>query len=125
MLIFQQKIYDNLVSGTSSVFTDTGYAGLLGSVEHLSFYAELSGVTGTLPTVTMQLESSADGARWQSQQALPELIAAPLFPGYNLQFFRNTSGNPVSSGVRLRIALGGTAPVAVIRIWSIGLSPAT
>jgi hypothetical protein len=123
MIVFVQEIFNNFVSGTANIYTDTGIASLLGSVDRLSFGLKVLGVTGTSPTITCQLESSADGARWQNQQATPELSAQSLNAGDNFTFlFNNTLGNPVANLVRMRIALGGTTPQGVVRIVASGSS---
>jgi len=123
MRIFQEKIYDNLVSGTTNVYTGTELSELLGSVDRVTLFAYVLGVTGTGPTITMQLENSPDRTRWQNQNSTPEINGSSLGSGDNFIQTNTVAGVPMAGHVRLRIALGGTSPVAVVRIWAFGTGP--
>jgi len=123
MQIFYQKIFNGFLAGTANVYTDTATSLLLGSVDHLTFFANVLGVSGTSPTITCQLEQSDDGVRWQNQSGTAELNAWSLSAGDNLAIpFISTPGGPILKLVRLRIALGGTSPAAVVRVLANGSS---
>jgi hypothetical protein len=123
MLVFSRKVFDGLVSGTSDVFTDMRFSSLLGSVEQVAFEALVLGIGGTSPTLTIQLQHSMDGIRWMNQNATPEVNASALTPTDDLFPFLSSS-NTILRYVRLRIALGGTSPSAVVVLRAVGRSPA-
>jgi len=125
MLTVYEKVFHSYISGTQNVYTDAQFAELLGSVERLSFIGKIIQVTGTSPTLTMQIEHSPDGARWQNQNATPELNGLGIGGGSGLPTFSSsTSGVPKSNFVRLRITLGGTSPAGLLWLHAIGRSPA-
>ena len=130
MRIFQTKLFDGFVSGTASVYTHTAFSDLLGSVERLTFGATVSAVTGTFPTLSVQLESSPDGTRWMNQSGGPELdptIQGMLVAGDNPAIISSNQSSrtvPIGGLVRMRIALGGTSPAGYVRLWVAGRSPA-
>jgi hypothetical protein len=128
MFRFSQKVYDNYVTGTQSVYSDTALSELLGSVDHLALIGFVDGVTGTSPTLTVQSEHSFDGARWMNRNATPEINNwGPLSPGSNnVVPFSDGSAltKPILPRVRLRIQLGGTSPAGVVRLWVVGRDPA-
>ena len=125
MQVFFQKVFDNYISGTANVYTDTSISELLGSVESLSVVARARGVTGTSPTVTLQFENSPDGTRWTNQAGAAE-FSSIMATGIDNDFapFKNGSSVPISNRVRLRITLGGTSPACILILWVLGRSPA-
>jgi hypothetical protein len=123
MQVFLKKIYENLLLGSSNVYTDTGVAELLGSVDHIGFFVSVLGVNNVNQTTTCQLETSPDGTRWQNQNTAPELATTGSNLGDNVLFFNNIPGKPIMNFVRVRIALGGTTgPAGGVRIWADGSS---
>jgi hypothetical protein len=122
MLSFSQRIFQNYISGTQNVYTDTRFGELLGSVERLTLLGQIRGLTGTSPTLTVQIEHSADRARWLNQAASPEFSGA-IADGSG--FLVDTANNvPGLNYSRLRIALGGTSPACHLEIYAMGRSPA-
>lgn len=124
MVIFSTEIFQGLVSGTTNVYTGAAFYELLGSVERVSVYALLTAVSGTSPKFTCQFENSPDRVRWVNQQSTPELNALSLALGDNTFEFMSGQNIPVQHHVRIRMALGGTSPATVLRMWVVGRSPA-
>lgn len=126
MLTFAQSAFDGYVVGTGNVYSLTDISELLGSTDVLHVSAVALAVTGTNPTLTVQIENSFDGTRWQNQSSTAELNAQSLGAGDNAPFFFVTSSSPLgrAARVRLRIALGGTSPTALLRIRAAGRDPA-
>jgi len=124
MRVFNQLVFDGYVSGTNAVYTDSQYDEVLGLSDQLSISGYSAQVTGTVPTVTVQVEGSFDQRRWQNRNgATPEInavsiVASPeaLFQGQD----GNPTGRPTLAFGRLRIQLGGTSPTAQLRIWATG-----
>jgi hypothetical protein len=124
MVNFYEKIFHNYVSGTQSFYTDTRYADMLGTVERLSITGSVGGITGTSPTLTIQLENSPDLTHWQSQSVTPEIANIPIGPGTYTMAFDSELDVPFAAFVRLRITLGGTSPGGLVTIFACGRSPA-
>jgi hypothetical protein len=102
-------------------------ADLIASVERLTIGLVVNAVTGTSPTITVQLENSPDGTRWLNQGTTPEINAEPLSGGDNVVLpTSNQASRTASFGglVRLRVAMGGTSPAGSVRLWLVGRSPA-
>ncbi|HVW25559.1 MAG TPA: hypothetical protein VHC69_09320 [Polyangiaceae bacterium] len=130
MKVFHTKVFDGIITGTSSVYTHTAFSELLGSVERIGIGAQMNAVSGTGPTITVQIENSPDGTRWMNQSTLgPELTGAngTLVTGDNaVKWATNYQSTtlPIGNHVRMRIALGGTSPAGYLRLWVVGRSPA-
>src|SRR5690349_17722063 len=125
MRIFQAKVFDGYIRGTGAVFTQTADSELIGSAERLVFYAVMNGVSGTSPSLTIQLENSPDGTRWLNQATGPE-VSAMLNPGDNSAYGTSAQSTtiPMAAYIRMRITLGGTDPGGYLRLWLNGRSPA-
>jgi len=123
MIAFSEEIFRTYVSGTQSVYTDMRFAALLGSVERLSVWAFNLVVSGTTPSLTIQIEQSPDGIRWQNQGSVPECNNISIV---SLTYISFDSANdvPMANYVRLRITLGGTSPATLLRLQAAGRSPA-
>ena len=133
MRIFQTKLFDGYVSGTTNVYTQTADADLLGSVERLTLGVVVNAVSGTNPTITVQIENSPDGTRWMNQyNTVPEINGVTLVAADSTLYYstnqasttRSSPTVPIASFIRMRIALGGTSPGAYVRLWVVGRSPA-
>jgi hypothetical protein len=126
MLVFRAKLFDGVLTGTGNVYTQTADAELLGSVERLTLGVAYDGVTGTNPTMTLQLENSPDGTRWMNQSATPEYAGLSFASAkgflYTTSFPSTTV--PIGGFVRIRLALGGTSPSGYFRLWAVGRNPA-
>lgn len=127
MKVFNQLVFEGYISGTTNVFSDSQYNALLGTVDQLSVSGYTAQVTGTSPTLTVQVEQSFDNIRWQNRNvspAPPEVNATALNTGASETNFQGQDGNPTARPtlcfVRLRIALGGTTPTAQVRLWATG-----
>ncbi len=119
---FVELCFDDFVVGTSSVYTSPEVELLLGTADRLALHAVVDQVTGTSPTLTVQVEHGSDGRNWASK--------TPGTPEINLQAISATSttqltgveggANPSHTRVRLRIALGGTSPQAHVKVYVTG-----
>ena len=97
---------------------------LLGTTDQLTIGGYTAQVTGTSPTLTVQVEQSFDNIRWQNRNGTAEVPAAALSTGATETNVQGQDGNPTARPtlpfVRLRIALGGTSPNAQVRLWVTG-----
>lgn len=98
----------------------------MGRAGQLSLAGYAVNVTGTSPTLTLQVEQSCDRARWMNRNVYPELNAFALSTSSETIFAAH-DGNPSVRATlpfaRLRIALGGTNPTGRVRIWATGRNP--
>ena len=124
MRIFNQLVFDGYVSGTANVYSDSQYYPLLGLADQLSLSGYTAQVTGTSPTLTVQVEQSFDNVRWQSRNATAEINASSLSTGAETTV-QGQDGSPTArptlAFARLRITLGGTGSLAgQVRLWVTG-----
>jgi hypothetical protein len=70
MRSFHTLIFDDVVEGTTAVYSPPGFDDTLGAVDALSLCASASQVTGTSPTLTVQVEQSPDERRWSNGRGL-------------------------------------------------------
>jgi len=121
MRLFHAQIYDENIEGTTALYTDPTHNGLLGSVEKLSIFALTDTVTGTTPTLTVQIEESGDQVHWTNKVATAEINGTTLSTTVVTTAVGRDGGNTPSAGfLRLRVSLGGTTPKAHVRLWVTG-----
>lgn len=121
MRLFHAQIYDENIEGTTALYTDPTHNGLLGSVEKLSIFALTDTVTGTTPTMTVQIEESGDQVHWTNKIATAEINATSLSTtAVTTAVGRDAGGTPSAGFLRLRVVLGGASPKAHVRIWVTG-----
>lgn len=118
-------LFDDSISGTGVVwYSPDEYSEELGEHDQIGVHAAVSNVSGTLPTLTVNVEHSADGqnwltargyAPWGSAQGLPEISTAI---GPNATYSGSDTGlDPVLLGfVRLKVTLGGTGPKCRLKL---------
>ena len=123
MRIFHRLVFDGYVNGSASVYSDPTLAVLLGSVDQLAIGGYTTQVSGTSPTLTVQVEHSFDNVRWQNRNTTAEVNAATLSTSAETSF-GGDDGDPTARPrlefARLRIALGGTSPAGQVRVWVTG-----
>lgn len=121
MRLFHAQIYDENVEGTTALFTDPSHNGLLGSVEKLSIFAITDTVSGTSPTLLVQIEESGDQVHWVNKIGSAEIPATAISTTALTTLVGRDQGTQPSQGfLRLRVVLGGTSPKAHVRLWVTG-----
>lgn len=125
MRTFHQLIFEGYITGTEDVFSDTQYNELLGAPDQLSLGGYTAQISGTSPTLTVQVEHSFDQVRWQSRNtAAAEINAVTLAGGTAESNVQGDDGSPYDRPTlaygRLRIRLGGSSPAGQVRIWVTG-----
>ena len=117
---FGALVLDRVLDGTTSFYSQSEFSEMLGAADKLCILALPEQVEGTGSiTLTVQIEESPDGVIWTPKQSTPEINAFPLpFPmGISVV---DTGSLPSSNFVRLRAALGGTSPIANLRLYVVG-----
>jgi len=121
MRIFHIDLYDDNMEGTTALYTDPSHNALLGSVEKLSIFAITDTVSGTSPTLTVQIEESGDQVHWVNKAGTPEINAVALSTSaLTTAVGRDAGGTPSNGFLRLRVVLGGTSPKAHVRLFVTG-----
>ena len=121
MQVFHILVYDDAVEGTTAVYSDPRHNAELTAADALQIMGVVSQVGGSTPTITVQLEHSADNRNFVNKSGTAEIDAASLsttaltvVSGYD------DGAVPTGGFARLRIALGGSSPEARVRLWVTG-----
>ncbi len=118
---FVELVFDDFVVGTASAYSTPEADLLLGTPDRFAVHAVVDQVTGTSPTLTVQVEHGSDGRNWSSKSGTPEINVQSLSAAATNQFTGVESGaSPSHTRVRLRVALGGTSPQAHVKLYVTG-----
>ncbi len=115
MLVYNEVVFDENLSGTSNWYTSDVYSAVLASADYLRLIGLATQVTGTGPTVTIVLEHSADGQTWVAASTLVNAAALSNNLTVTAQSVEELLGL-----ARLRITLGGTSPTCRLRVGVTG-----
>ena len=120
MRIATLTLFDETISGTSTTwYTPASSYDALGKGDTFAFAAAVYNVTGS-PTLTVQVEHSADGQNWLNYHAIsgPEINQSLTTASSNTLFTAQADGmNPVLlSLVRLRVQLSGATPQCRLKL---------
>jgi hypothetical protein len=114
-------VFDDLVYATSAdvVWTDAKFNDVLGRFDQTSIIAVVDNVSGTNPTLTVQIEHSGDGRNWVAKNGTAEISAKTITASTTTTLAGNDAGTtPSAAFVRLTVYLGGTAsPQAHVKIY--------
>ncbi len=113
-------VFDDVVQGTSAVYTDPKWNTPMGVGDVFFLSAIASQFSGTSPTLTVSVQTSGDGVYWGDWAGAPVINAVAL-----------TGDDKVGSGsdgylnnglrfMRLKIVLGGTSPQTRLQLWWVG-----
>lgn len=123
MQTFHILVFDDVIEGTTAVYTDPRFNADLASADKLVIMGVVSqvSVSGGTPTFTAQIEHSADNRNFVNKSGTAEINGVTL----STTALTNVSGNdpgtvPLGAHVRLRLVLGGTTPKARVRLWVTG-----
>jgi len=112
-------VFDDFVVGTTATYTPTRLNDRLGQFDKYSLTAIADQVSGTTPTVTVQLEHSADQRNWANKNGTAEINAQSLSTSQTNVFTGTDAGTtPANAFVRLRVVLGGTTPQAHVKVYA-------
>ncbi|MBL9028531.1 MAG: hypothetical protein JNL21_40440 [Myxococcales bacterium] len=118
---FCEQVFEDFIVGTAVVFTSPVFEERMGLSDRLAIQVVADQVTGTTPSLTVQVEHGSDGRNWAAKNGSAEINAATL----SATITNNLTGvepgtNPSHGRVRLRIALAGTNPQANVKIYVTG-----
>ncbi|APR86496.1 Hypothetical protein A7982_11848 [Minicystis rosea] len=114
---YMMTAMDEFVVSTTAVYTSQDHNQKLGSTDQLAIQVIADQISGTSPTLTLQIEHSADGRNWASKAVTPEINVQALSSASTNVFYASDAGaTPTLSFVRFKITLGGTSPVAHLKV---------
>lgn len=117
------EIFDEIVSGTGQDwYTSASHNDLLGSADALILQAVATGVSGTSPTLTCELEHSGDGRKWNPIGPDAEIDGESIEPptGSDRAVLIGRQAESALGFIRVRVRLGGTNPECRLRITATG-----
>lgn len=119
MLVVAEKVFDNVVSGAgTNWYSPAQLNEKLGEAEVFTVHASVTGLTGTSPTLTLQLEHSGDNQLWVALGSPAQINGVSIT---NDTSYSGALGlTPVLNFVRLRISLGGTNPQCRLKVYVTG-----
>ena len=123
MRTFHILAYDQILEGTGTTYTDPQLQPTFGSADLLRLFAVAEQVTVTsgTPTLTVQLEESADRVMWSNKTGTAEINAVTLSTTAVTMARGFDNGSTPNSGfIRMRLTLGGTNPRARVKLWVTG-----
>ncbi len=110
---FNIKVFDGVIMGSAASYTLPDYNQPLGTGDRIVIQALADQVTGTSPTITVQVEHGGDQRNWVNKNGTAEINAASLSATAVTSAVGYEPGtNPSLGYVRLRIQLGGTGSLA-------------
>jgi hypothetical protein len=116
MHLFTLDVFDDIISGTGGTWDSASiHNGVLGSADVISIHAVTTGVSGTSPTLTVRLQSAADGEYWTNAATNPEINGLAI-ANETILVGTNTAAGMIQANARLRITLGGTSPKCRLRL---------
>lgn len=121
MRIFSQLVFDDFIMGTESVYTAEQYNDGMGLADQFAIQAVADQVSGTTPTLTVQIQHSNDQRNWVDKSGTAEINAQSLSASATTVKVGTDSGSTPTLGYRrLKITLGGTTPVAHVKLFACG-----
>jgi hypothetical protein len=118
---FNTLVFDESLSGTGTTwYSDADFSDMLGECDSLAIEARTTNVSGTSPTLTVQVEHSADNQNWLSLAGTAEINAQAIANDTAIVPIIGSSSVIPLGFVRLRVALGGTTPACRLKIYATG-----
>lgn len=120
MRVATLKVFDNIINGTTPVYTSAEFDRAIGNCDLFALHAFVTGVSGTAPTMTVASELSADDQNWIAT-GFTEINVSALqsntsYQGYNYGDAPNFA--QFGPFLRFKITLGGTSPKCQLKLYA-------
>jgi hypothetical protein len=115
-------VFDDVIVGTSAVYSSTDFNDFLGQYDSLVLHAVVDNIQNA-SAITVQLQASADGRNWVIKNDVPEINNASVGAGQTSVAGVDPGTLGIGPGrVRLVVTIGTnlTSPVAHVRVWAEG-----
>lgn len=116
---FNQLVIDTTITGTVPVCSPSEFDELLGRADELLFEVEVESVAGTTPTLTLDVYHCNSGKKFVIAPS-GTIITAASIASVPYRDLAKYSSSTLGSLVQLVVTLGGTTPVARVRVWACG-----
>lgn len=117
------QVFDDMVYGTTKVYSSTRWNKVLAEPEQLVVQAVADQTGGSSPALTIELEHSTDQINWTRKSTL---VTGSTPAGATTTFFGVDDGSsPGGAFARLAITLSGGTPSAHLTITCCGRDGAT
>lgn len=113
--------FDDVITGTTATwYTSDDFINTLGMADGLVLHAVTTSVSSPAPTLTCQVEHSADARHWLNVNTNPEINGVTT--GNDLSFlgYVDLLNPPMLTFVRIRITLAGTSPACRLKLHVTG-----
>lgn len=109
--------FDDVVTGTTPVYSDASLNEQLGRFDQLSIQIVADQVSGTTPTITVAIEHCNDGRNWIPKSGSSVGPTPLATTSTNVLSLADSGTDPSMALVRLRVTLaGGTTAQAHVKI---------
>jgi hypothetical protein len=117
ILVFDEFVY--VVGSSNAVFTDAKFNDMLGRLDQTALFAVADSTAGTAPSLTVQIQHSADGRNWVNKNTTAEISNVSVPTGATTALYGYDPGSaPSGANVRLAVFLGGTgSPSAHVKVF--------
>ena len=123
MRVISAEVFDDLISTTGPVWlSGSQFNAAVGAADLVVIQACTRAVTGTLPTLTVQAQHSADNQNWVNTQSV-EISGLSISNDLSLFAVVNLGAVRLAY-LRFQISLGGTSPQCRLRLYATGRSHA-
>ena len=113
--------FDAVIEGTTTQFIDPMFNQQLALADKLKLVAVTDTVSGTSPTLAVQLEESGDNRNWVNKSGSAEIPATAISAtAVTILAGADNGATPSSGYLRAKLTLGGTSPRARVQLWITG-----
>ncbi len=117
MRVFNQLVFDQVVTGTAEAVSSSEFNDLLGKSMALYYEVEVCQVSGTNPAITVKHKASNSGRGFKDHSTLVNAQALSGTPP--LRFVGQAPG-PLGGLGQVAVSLGGADNTANVKIWACG-----
>lgn len=111
-------VFDDKITTTTAQYTSPDFNYVLAASSRVRIQAVADDISGTSPTLTVQLEHSADERNFVNVGTVADISAGIAVGGTSNLISTTTLGvRAQHHAARLRVQLGGTSPQAHVKIW--------
>ena len=116
MRSFNELVFDQFVRGVVEVVSSAEFNELLGRADQLTFEIEVEDASGTSPTISVRYLHGNSGKGFIGLANFITNASLASLPFRDVK----TQVGPLGGLGQVGVTLGGTNPVARVRIWACG-----
>lgn len=114
--LFNLKVFEGWVNGTTELFSDPALNGTLGSADELFFQVNTDAITGATPALTVRFLCSNDGLNWDPNATV---VSAASQSAGSVTFGNSSMSEPAGGFGRIG-AFTEASKAVYVRIWACG-----